>query len=69
LGADVSSALVLEITGVGDGMFEGGAGALSAANGAGSRMVERRRGGSCAPITGADVSASGGAGRSSGGGV
>jgi hypothetical protein len=47
LGCPASSLAVLEITGVGGGIVgAGGGGAPAMAIGAGSRMVERRRGGS-----------------------
>jgi len=65
LGAVDSSDPLLEITGADGEVAEGGVGALSAAKDAGSRMVERRRGGSCALAVVAEYSAGGGAGRSS----
>jgi hypothetical protein len=42
-----SSGPVLDITGVDGAAGDGGTDARSLAKGAGSRMVERRRGGSC----------------------
>jgi hypothetical protein len=68
LGVADSSGPVLEITGVDGDVADGGVGALSLPKGAGSRMVERRRGGSCGIAVVAEYSGGGGAGRSSTGG-
>jgi hypothetical protein len=68
LGVADSSALVLEITGVGGEEADDVAGAPSPANGAGSRMVERRRDGTCPLAAGAKLSDAVGAGWSSIGG-
>src|SRR5512139_3013293 len=67
LGAAGSSAPVLETTGVGGGRLEDAGGTPSRENGAGSRMVERRRGGSGSAASCGLVSACGGRGASTGG--
>jgi len=64
-----SSGPVLDITGVDGAAGEGGTGARSLAKGAGSRIVERRRGGSCACAAAAGGSIAGDAGRCSIGGA
>jgi hypothetical protein len=56
LGVAASSALVLEMTGVDGGLFSGAEEALSELKAAGSRMVDRRRGVSCAGAGAAFVS-------------
>jgi len=63
--ADSSGPAVLEITGADGDVADGGVGTLSPPKGAGSRMVERRRGGSCEIAVVAEYSAGGEAGRSS----
>jgi hypothetical protein len=60
---------VLDITGVDGAAGEGGDGARSLAKGAGSRIVERRRDGSCAFAAAAGGSMAAGAGRCSIGGA